>query len=173
PPGTLAALRDPSAPLLITEGEKKSAKADQDGFACIGLVGVYGWHKKRAKSKDGKAQGERELIDDLAPIPWQGRPVFLCFDSDAAANPNVRRAEWHLAEVLARKGAIVKVVCLPQGDPGPDGTAAKIGLDDFLVARGPDAFRELLATATEPAPLEKGLQPNEAPDDPPRLARTF
>jgi hypothetical protein len=40
PPGTLAALRDPSAALVITEGEKKAAKADQEGFACIGLVGV-------------------------------------------------------------------------------------------------------------------------------------
>ena len=173
PPGTLAALHDPSAALVITEGEKKAAKADQDGFACIGLVGVYGWQTKRAKDNEGKPKGERELITDLAAIPWQGRPVFLCFDSDAATNQNVRRAECHLAEALARKGAIVKAVRLPQGDPGPDGTAAKIGLDDFLVARGPDAFRDLLAAAVDPTPPEKGLTPNEAPDDPHRLARLF
>src|SRR5262249_5448047 len=58
PPGTLAALKDPSVPLVITEGEKKAAKADQEGFPCIGLVGVWGWQKKRVKDKDGKAQGE-------------------------------------------------------------------------------------------------------------------
>src|SRR5262245_34902296 len=30
PPGTRAALKEPLAPLLITEGEKKAAKADQE-----------------------------------------------------------------------------------------------------------------------------------------------
>jgi hypothetical protein len=43
PPGTRAVLNNPSAPLLIVEGEKKAAKGDQEGFHCIGLVGVYGW----------------------------------------------------------------------------------------------------------------------------------
>jgi P4 family phage/plasmid primase-like protien len=99
--------------------------------------------------------------------------VFLCFDSDAATNPNVRRAEWHLAEVLARHGATVKVVRLPAGDPGPDGAPAKVGMDDLLVTRGPDAFRDLLAAAVAPAPPERGLTPLEAPDDPHRLARLF
>jgi putative DNA primase/helicase len=173
PPGTLAALKDPSQALVVVEGEKKAAKADQEGFACIGLVGVYGWQKKRAKDQDGKAQGERQLIDPLASIPWQGRPVFLGFDSDASTNPNVRRAEWEFAEVMARHGAAVKVVRLPPGAPGPDGTPAKVGLDDFLVAHGPDAFWELLAAAVDPTPPEKGLTPNEAADDPHRLARLF
>jgi Domain of unknown function (DUF3854) len=126
PRRTLAALHDPSAMLILTEGEKKAAKADQDGFACVGLVGVYGWQKKRDRDKDGKAQGERELIDDLALIPWQGRPVFLCFDSDAVTKTDVRRAEQHLAEALSRNGAIVKIVRLPQGTvaPAPKGGAA-------------------------------------------------
>ena len=173
PPGTRAALTESTAPLIITEGEKKAAKSDQEGFACIGLVGVYGWQKKRVKDKEGKPQGDRELIDDLATIAWQGRPVLLCFDSDAATNPNVRRAEWHLAEALARKGAIVKVVRLPQGVASPDGTTAKIGLDDFLLACDTDAFRELLAAAVAPTPPEKELTPNEAADDPHRLARLY
>ena len=64
--------------------------------------------------------------------------------------------------------------CPPaQGEPGPDGTPAKVGLDDFLVAHGPDAFRELLAAAVDPTPPEKGLTPNEAADDPHRLARLY
>ncbi len=172
PPGTRAALPKAAARLIVTEGEKKAVKADQEGFPCVGLVGVYGWQKKRARDKEGKASGERQLIDGLAGIPWQGRPVYLCFDSDAATNPNVCWAEWHLAEALAGKGAIVKVVRLPPGEPGPDGTAAKVGLDDFLVAHGPDAFRELLATATEPTP-PVAVAPIEEDDDPHRLARLF
>ena len=173
PPGTLAAIADPSAAIVMTEGEKKAAKADQEGFPCIGLSGVYGWQKKRAKDANGKPIGERELIDDLAAIPWQGRPVLLCFDSDSATNPMVRKAECHLSDALTRKGAIVKIVRLPQGEIGPDGKPGKVGLDDFLLAHGPDAFRVLLAAAVEPTPPEKGLTPNEAPDDPHRLARLY
>jgi putative DNA primase/helicase len=77
---------------------------------------------------------------------------------------------WKIAALVL---IIVRVVRLPAANPGPDGTPAKIGLDDFLVAHGPDAFRELMATAVEPTPPEKGLKPNEAPDDPHRLARLF
>ena len=173
PPGTLTALSDPLAPLILAEGEKKAAAADQTGFACIGLVGVYGWHKKWAKDKDGKPTGQRELIGDLASIPWQGRPSVLCYDSDAANNPHVRQAEWFLAEILARYGAALKVIRLPPGEPGPDGKPAKVGLDDFLVAHGPEAFRELLAAAVDPTPPPAGLSPNEAADDPHKLARIF
>jgi putative DNA primase/helicase len=161
PPGSLAALKDASVSLVITEGEKKAAAADQAAIPCIGLVGVYGWQMKRIKDADGKATGDRQLIGDLATIPWQSRLVFLCFDSDAATNPHVRWAEWHLAEALARNGATVKVIRLPAGDLGPDGTPAKIGLDDFLVARGPDAFRELMAKAEEPRRPEDAEKPGD------------
>jgi putative DNA primase/helicase len=95
---------------------------------------VYGWQRKRAKDNYCKPQGGRQLIEGLARIVWQGRTVFLCYDSDVATNPRVRLAEWHLAEALASLGATVRVIRLPRGDPRPDGTPAKIGLDDFLVA---------------------------------------
>jgi P4 family phage/plasmid primase-like protien len=172
PPATLAALCEASRALLVTEGEKKSAKADQEGFPCIGLVGVYGWHKKRLRDTEGNATGERQLIEGLAEIPWQGRPVYVCFDSDAATNPNVRRAEWHLAEALTGRGATVKIVRLPAGDPGPDGAPSKVGVDDYLVAHGPAAFRELLAAAVEANP-PVAVAPIEEADDPHRLARLF
>src|SRR5207253_6981439 len=35
PPETRRVLSDPGVPLLITEGEKKAAKADQEGFQCV------------------------------------------------------------------------------------------------------------------------------------------
>jgi hypothetical protein len=156
PPGTLPALQDPSRPLLVTEGEKKAAKADQEGFPCVGLVGVYGWQKKRARGPDGQAQGARELTDALAAVTWRGRTVYLAYDSDAASNANVRWAEWHLAQVLVQHGATVKIVRLPPGAPGPDGTPAKVGLDDYLVAHTAVDFRGLLAEATDPDPPGRG-----------------
>jgi hypothetical protein len=137
PPRTVAALNDPTIPLLITEGEKKAAKADQEGFACIGLTGVYGWQKKwEDRSKP------RQLIDDLAGVAWADRKPVLAFDSDAIENDCVVWGEFHLAETLGRCGAVVGVVRLP---PGPNGE--KQGLDDFLVAHGPEALRRLVAEA--------------------------
>jgi DNA polymerase I-like protein with 3'-5' exonuclease and polymerase domains len=140
PPGTWAALQNAEVPLLITEGEKKAAKADQEGFPTIGLVGVYGWQKKR-ENKDSP----RELIPDLEGVAWQGRTVLLVYDSDAATKRTVAFAEWHLAVVLTAKGATVRVVRLPAA-----ADSSKVGLDDFLVAHGADAFRQLLDTAEVP-----------------------
>ena len=100
PPKTRAARADPAGPLLVTEGEKKAAKADQEGIPCIGLVGVYGWCKKR-KNKDAP----RELIADLEAVAWQGRIVYIVYDSDLADKPEVQWAEWHLAEALTARGA--------------------------------------------------------------------
>ena len=68
PPRTCGLLADVSLPLLLTEGEKKSAKADQEGFVCIGLGGVDAWSKKREKGPDGKKIGQRELIDDFDAV---------------------------------------------------------------------------------------------------------
>jgi hypothetical protein len=159
PPATLVALNDAATPLLITEGEKKAAKADQDGFPCIGLTGVYGWQQKRADKNKA-----RELIDDLAGIVWQDRRVTIVYDSDAADKDGVLWGEFHLASVLERLGARVDVVRLPAGADGK-----KNGLDDFLVAAGADAFRELLAKA-RPATRPQAAEPraDDAADQPTR-----
>src|SRR5262249_36510525 len=115
PTGTIPALADPSIGLLIVEGEKKSLAANQHGFPCVGLVGVYGWQRKRPKGADGKAEGPRELIADLEAATWPGRPVFVVFDSDVAINKDVGLAEYHLALTLRRHGARAFAVRLPAG----------------------------------------------------------
>lgn len=143
PPGVAALLDKPETDLLVTEGEKKALKATQEGFPCLGLVGVYGWKEARSES----------LLPSLERVAWQGRRVFLAFDSDAATNPNVRDAETRLAAHLAKRGAEVRIVRLPEGPAGADGKATKQGLDDFLVAAGPAALQGLMREATEPEPL--------------------
>jgi putative DNA primase/helicase len=172
PPRTRAALADPAFPLLLTEGEKKAAKADQDGFPCIGLVGVWGWQQARDRENP---DAPRELVPDLAAVAWQGRVVFLVYDSDLADKREVAYAEWYLAEALKARGSAVKVVRLPPGAGG-----AKCGLDDYLVAQGPNALRRLLADAGPPqrppgADIagDKAIPPDEANDDPHRLARIY
>lgn len=149
PPGVAALLADASAELLITEGEKKSLKATQDGFPCIGLVGVYGW-------KDAKHE---RLLPALERIAWKGRPAFIVFDSDAADKLDVRDGEGRFAKHLIDRGATIRIVRLPAGT-GADGKPCKMGLDDFLVAHGAGALRKLLAEA-QPAEPVQGPQGKE------------
>ncbi len=158
PPGTRAALADPTIPLLITEGEKKGAAADQHGFPCIALGGVWGWVVKRPKDEQGRGIGPRQLLPDLAAVTWTGRRVPIVFDSDLVEKQEVQWAEWHLAEVLRAMGADVRVIRLPGGADG-----AKIGLDDYLIANGPDALRTLIEGAAKPA---KPVKPAAADDRP-------
>ncbi len=99
PPGVIDKLSDAGVPLCITEGEKKAAKADQEGIACIGLVGVFSFNTK----------GRAELCAELRDIAWNGRDVRICYDSDLNTNENVREAERRLAAALQQLGARVEV----------------------------------------------------------------
>jgi hypothetical protein len=144
------ALVDTKAAIYITEGEKKTLRAVQDGLNCIGVSGVWNWKTRNGAGPDV----ESVPIADLEALPWQDRPVRIVFDSDAASNPNVLKAEYELATELSKRGAHVSIIRLPAG---PDG--AKQGLDDFLVAHGVEAFQALprspvvLQTTPTPPPL--------------------
>ena len=83
PPGVGDILADPTRELLITEGEKKSLCASQNGFLCIGLTGVWGWKEK----------GRESLLPALERVAWKGRAVYIVFDSDIATKEDVRDAE--------------------------------------------------------------------------------
>ncbi|MBM4050491.1 MAG: DUF3854 domain-containing protein, partial [Planctomycetes bacterium] len=98
------------------------------------------------KPRDG--QGRKVDDADSVPIPdldlvtWRKRTAFLVFDSDIVRKAEVRRALWALRGELVGRGAIVRVVYLPDGKDG-----AKVGLDDLLVAHGADALRKVLNDA--------------------------
>src|SRR5690606_21115323 len=72
PPAAKPAIDDAKIELMITEGEKKASCATQHGFPCIGLTGVFNW----------KASKSERLLPALEEIAWQGRRVFIVFDSD-------------------------------------------------------------------------------------------
>ena len=91
PPNSWEALKDSTTPVIITEGEKKAAKADQEGFPSIGLAGVYCF---RDRSHD--------LIPDLEMISWKGRSVTIAFDSDAVNKVDVQAAAFDLEMELGR-----------------------------------------------------------------------
>ncbi len=120
--------------LYITEGELKAACACKHGLATIGLGGVDVWQSKK-KGFD--------LLPQLREIEWKERLVYIVFDSDAATNPNVVRAQLRLAMKLTELGALPSVVSLPEVD------GKKTGLDDYLVHKGVKSFAKLVEHAED------------------------
>lgn len=105
--------------LIITEGEKKAAAACKIGLACLGLGGVECWASKGGVPLEG-----------WDAFDFDGRGVWIVFDSDIADKPPVRSAARRLANMLSSRGTVVSMAALPS-----DGSD-KVGLDDFLMANG-------------------------------------
>jgi hypothetical protein len=120
------ALADPTVPLLITEGEKKALKANQECLACIAVGGLWNWQI-----------GGRPLAD-LDRIDCYERETLIVPDSDIWTRPDLLQPVFALGKELEGRGAKVAVLKLPSGPGG-----AKVGLDDFLVANSLDAFTAL------------------------------
>lgn len=132
-----AIAKDPDVPIMITEGEKKALAACLAEVPTIGLGGVYNF------THDG------ELLPVLEDIEWNGRTVYICYDSDAKENKKIQIAESRLSTELSLKRKanvfLVRLPSLPNGD--------KMGVDDFLVKNGEDALFDLL----EDAPQMRGI----------------
>jgi hypothetical protein len=126
--------KDPMQPILITEGEFKAACASiNTEYPTIGLGGVWSWKSKKRKM---------EVLPEFDLFNWDQRPVYIVYDSDAVTNPMVMQAENALAKALTNLGAEPHVVRLPMGDDN-----GKVGLDDFIVAKGVEALDDLLETS--------------------------
>lgn len=133
---------DVGTALIITEGELKAAKACKEGFPTIGLGGVWNF-RSRERGYD--------FLPQLEEIAWARRNVYVIFDSDLATNEGVLAALKELAYHLEHRGAYVYVCWLPAGEDDE-----KVGLDDFLVAHGPDELAQVLHHA-DPIGLTKPL----------------
>ncbi len=127
PPKSWEALKDPKTPVIISEGEKKAAKADQEDFPCIGLGGVWSFYQ------------EHRLISELAQLQWRGRPTIIANDSDITEKSEVKEATFILERELVTREAQLRVIHFK---PAPDGS--KVGLDDFLVSQGSEALKQFL-----------------------------
>lgn len=128
--------KNPEIPLVITEGELKAACATKLGYPTIGLGGVWCFKSNNARMP---------LLPMFHEFQWRDRIVYICYDSDAVTNPQVMTAENALARELTMLGAAPYVVRIPFLEKDNK----KIGLDDYLVDEGPEAFRELLDNAAE------------------------
>lgn len=120
------ALLAKDVPLVFTEGEKKAACACKHGLPTIGLGGVWCFMSKRKGSL---------LLPVFEEMNLAERTVIICFDSDAATNPDIVAAELRFAARLTEHGARVMIARIPmEGD-------AKVGMDDYIIAHGAAAFK--------------------------------
>ena len=116
PPGvTLAQLDDPAIPIVIVEGEKKAlalwrlAYHEQENprFIPFAIAGVWNW--RGTIGKTGGPKGERlnitGPINDLNRIVWNGRTVFILFDTNVATNDSVKWARKGISRELATRRA--------------------------------------------------------------------
>ena len=157
PPGTQPGeLADTGLPVVITEGEKKGLalqrlagwECDKPRWLAVAVSGVWNWRGAVGKTAgpNGERCDEKGIIPDFDRVGWQGRKVYICFDSDVQKNASVKAARNALARMLTGKGADVFFTEVPEG---PDG--AKQGVDDWLFALGPEpvlaAFKNLRAAA--------------------------
>ena len=101
------------------------------------MPGVWSW-----RTRAGRVDGKSVPVEDLDHIAWQGRTVYVVFDSDLATNPNVRDAEHALAKELSRRGGRPAAIRLPGGPTGE-----KVGLDDYLCTHSVEALCAIEPTA--------------------------
>lgn len=132
---------DPEIPVVITEGEKKALRGCMSAVPTLGLGGVYNF------------MSDDRLLDSLDRLCVAGRDFYICFDSDAASNPDIQAAEGRLAtELSLKRGARVFLARIPEpklkkGEKRKD--LPKIGLDDYIVEHGDDKFMDLLENAQQ------------------------
>jgi putative DNA primase/helicase len=157
PPGvTPEMLADLNLPLILCEGAKKALalwrlateEIESPRFLPVAISGCWNWRGTigREAGPDGSRRAVKGPIGDLNRIPWQSRLVFVCFDSDKRRNPSTQAAERELSKELRSRGALVRIIELPDL-AGLD----KTGADDFLAHAegGLERMLELIATAKE------------------------
>ena len=151
PPGVGGWLLDPAIDLWITEGTKKADCGAARGLCIVAISGVHSWLRKGV------------ALPDWRDVQLQGRRVILAWDSDVSRNPQVLKALRDFAAWLTYKGARVEYLHLP------DDPAAKVGLDDYLVAGRTTADLYALVKSTPPSTAQAAPAPAPKPPPPPAV----
>ena len=65
---------------VVTEGVRKVDAIVSKGMTAIALLGVWNW-------RGTNQQGGKTALADWEAVALNGRPVYLCFDSDVMTKP--------------------------------------------------------------------------------------
>ena len=151
-----------NVPVTIVEGVKKAGALLTAGYAAIAIPGVNAGYRTPQKEDKGQGAGGRgenlspmlpapcspaypigkpSLIPDLKHFATQGRQVNICFDQDNKPETvqRVRTAISRMGRLLVNEGCSLRVIDLPLG--------TEKGVDDFIVAKGREAFDALYNTS--------------------------
>ena len=119
--------------LIVTEGEKKAAKAVQEGYPCVAIAGIDMWADSAARKveKDNHLDMSyaTRLLDDLQRLA-DARKVIILFDSDAEKKFQIQASRRRLKDALLFQAALW---CRQMKMPAPEDGDKKWGLDDLLV----------------------------------------
>ena len=129
-----------NVPLIITEGAKKAAALLSAGYAAIAIPGVSSGFRN-PKDENKVALGQPYLIPDLQHFCTHRRKVYICFDRDEKPETikKVRKCIYKTGYLLKKAGCNVKIIDLPPN--------SEKGVDDFIAARGREAFDEIYQIA--------------------------
>lgn len=111
-------INTPTAPLLLTEGEKKAIAGTEKGLFTIGLGGITMWRSK---------SGSNKIHPDLVKYFKGRKKLYFIYDSDGKNKTNFQRNSEVFAKALKEYGIKLYIIFLPQFG------IEKIGLDDFLL----------------------------------------
>ena len=158
PPYCRLLLKNPAVPLWITEGQKKANSLASRGLCALALLGVWNW-------KGRNEFGASTILPDFDYVGWDGRQVYIVFNSDVMNKPSVRQALDRLTRHLQYRKAHVSAIYLPATADyrpqtavgGPRSVVTKLGVDDWLAAGRTVA--ELEALAEGPRPESKPAEP--------------
>lgn len=124
--------------LWITEGIKKADALTSHGLPTIGLAGVWMWNRPGVRPY--------ELLPCFDYVALHGRTVNVVYDSDVMVKEGVQLALTALVTALEGRGAVVRVVYLPDAADG-----SKLGIDDWFVNGGTVAELAEMPRSFEPA----------------------
>ncbi|WP_295615808.1 plasmid replication protein, CyRepA1 family [Chamaesiphon sp. GL140_3_metabinner_50] len=131
---------DRQLPIVICEGVKKAATLLTYGYPAIALPGINSGYRV---SKDFHGNTlDRYLIPELVKFANRKQEISICFDYEDVPRKAklVDTAIFHLGELLQRSSCVVKVIRLP---------GLEKGIDDYIVARGIDAFESIYRQSLE------------------------
>ena len=129
-----------AVPITITEGAKKTCCLISQGYAAIGLPGIYNGYRT-PKDEYGSKIGKPALIPDLAIFTTKGRKIYFAFDEDSKSKTinNVAIATYKTGKLLEREGCEVSVIRW-NGELGK-------GCDDFIYSQGVEFFEGVVDDA--------------------------
>lgn len=173
------------AAVILTEGEKKAARACSEGFPACAVGGVYNWRTRTlilpedtalmknnegnivaklargtqiVPTNDRKALLATGLKDLIRFVLEHGLQIVIAFDSDNPINQDVQIAAAELAFEFRIQGipvGSIRQLILPTK------AGQKMGLDDFLAAHsgtGLDHLLKLVVGAKNAFPVHPDLK---------------